>query len=98
MAGTPSPGAFGADLSPPGRGDRARCSCSETLSPPREIFSDGAPHAVDLSPAGRGRERSERVRGIRRRGRLFPARNRDVVALRRTGIELPRAADLLLRI
>src|SRR6516162_7115223 len=58
----PSPGAFGADLSPLGRGDRARCSCRKTLGQ-REMFSDRAPDAVDLSPAGRGRERSERVRG-----------------------------------
>jgi len=27
------------------------------------MFSDRASHAVDLSPVGRGRERSERVRG-----------------------------------
>jgi 23S rRNA pseudouridine2605 synthase len=58
----PSPGAFGADLSPLGRGDRARCSGTETLSP-RKKFSKRAPDTADLSPAGRGRERSERVRG-----------------------------------
>src|SRR6516225_5057386 len=42
----PSPGAFGADLSPPGRGGTERAA--------------GSDH---LSPVGRGRERSERVRG-----------------------------------
>jgi thioredoxin reductase/bacterioferritin-associated ferredoxin len=63
-AGPPSPGAFGADLSPLGRGDGARRSLSETLGLGEgEITSDGAANADHLSPAGRGRERSERVRG-----------------------------------
>jgi len=39
-----------------------------------EMFSNRAPHTVDLSPAGRGRERSERVRGpaLHRRGLSYP--------------------------
>jgi len=47
MGGSPSPGAFGADLSPQGRGG----DCG-TVAP-----------QVHLSPLGRGRERSSRVRG-----------------------------------
>jgi 23S rRNA pseudouridine2605 synthase len=62
-------GACGADLSSP-RSDisdlgqlREPNSGSKTLSP-RKKFSNRAPDTVDLSPAGRGRERSERVRGV----------------------------------
>ena len=60
--GGPSPGAFGADLSPRGRGNGVRGPRRETLQP-GEMFSNHAARTVDLSPVGRGRERSERVRG-----------------------------------
>ena len=59
---SPSPGAYGADLSPPGRGDGVCGPQGEALRP-EEMFSSGVAHADDLSPVGRGRERSERVRG-----------------------------------